>query len=237
MQSRIVVNSQEESLLSTHKVLRNTYFLLGLTMAFSAVVAYISMSLNLPYPNLIVLLVGFYGLLFVTNRLANSAWGILAAFAFTGFMGYTIGPILNMYVARGMEDLIMLAFAGTAIVFFACSAYVLTTKKDMSFLSTAIFSLFIVLLLGIVASFFFQIPALAVGISALFVVFSTMTILYETSNIIHGGETNYIRATVSIYVSIYNLFISLLRLLSIFSSDDYSALNLQTLLIRGVFLF
>ena len=220
MQSRIVVNSQEESLLSTHKVLRNTYFLLGLTMAFSAVVAYISMSLNLPYPNLIVLLVGFYGLLFVTNRLANSAWGILAAFAFTGFMGYTIGPILNMYVARGMEDLIMLAFAGTAIVFFACSAYVLTTKTDMSFLSTAIFSLFIVLLLGIVASFFFQIPALAVGISALFVVFSTMTILYETSNIIHGGETNYIRATVSIYVSIYNLFISLLRLLSIFSSDD-----------------
>ena len=220
MQSRIVVNSQEESLLSTHKVLRNTYFLLGLTMAFSAVVASISMSLNLPYPNLIVLLVGFYGLLFVTNRLANSAWGILAAFAFTGFMGYTIGPILNMYVARGMEDLIMLAFAGTAIVFFACSAYVLTTKKDMSFLSTAIFSLFIVLLLGIVASFFFQIPALAVGISALFVVFSTMTILYETSNIIHGGETNYIRATVSIYVSIYNLFISLLRLLSIFSSDD-----------------
>jgi len=220
MQSRIVVNSQEESLLSTHKVLRNTYFLLGLTMAFPAVVAYISMSLNLPYPNLIVLLVGFYGLLFVTNRLANSAWGILAAFAFTGFMGYTIGPILNMYVARGMEDLIMLAFAGTAIVFFACSAYVLTTKKDMSFLSTAIFSLFIVLLLGIVASFFFQIPALAVGISALFVVFSTMTILYETSNIIHGGETNYIRATVSIYVSIYNLFISLLRLLSIFSSDD-----------------
>ena len=220
MQSRIVVNSQEESLLSTHKVLRNTYFLLGLTMAFSAVVAYISMSLNLPYPNLIMLLVGFYGLLFVTNRLANSAWGILAAFAFTGFMGYTVGPILNMYVARGMEDLIMLAFAGTAIVFFACSAYVLTTKKDMSFLSTAIFSLFIVLLLGIVASFFFQIPALAVGISALFVVFSTMTILYETSNIIHGGETNYIRATVSIYVSIYNLFISLLRLLSIFSSDD-----------------
>ena len=151
MQSRIVVNSQEESLLSTHKVLRNTYFLLGLTMAFSAVVAYISMSLNLPYPNLIVLLVGFYGLLFVTNRLANSAWGILAAFAFTGFMGYTIGPILNMYVARGMEDLIMLAFAGTAIVFFACSAYVLTTKKDMVFPFYRNFLIIIVLLLGIVA--------------------------------------------------------------------------------------
>ena len=220
MQSRLIVESQEASLLSTHKVLRNTYFLLGLTMAFSAVVAYLSMALDLPYPNLIVLLVGFYGLLFLTNALANSAWGILSAFAFPGFLGYTIGPILNMYVARGMEDLIMLSFAGTAIVFFACSAYVITTKKDMSFLGSAIFALFIVLLLGIVASFFFQIPALAVGISALFVIFSTMTILYETSNIIHGGETNYIRATVSIYVSIYNLFLSLLRLLSIFSSRD-----------------
>ena len=194
MQSRLIVDAQKESLLSTHKVLRNTYFLLGLTMAFSAVVAFISMSLNLPYPNIIVLLVGFYGLLFLTNKLADRPAGILAAFAFTGFMGYTIGPILNMYVARGMEDLIMLAFAGTAIVFFACSAYVLTTKKDMSFLSSAMFALFIVL--------------------------STMTILYETSNIIHGGETNYIRATVNIYVSIYNLFLSLLRLLSIFSSDE-----------------
>ncbi|OOF69636.1 Bax inhibitor-1 family protein [Rodentibacter caecimuris] len=220
MQSRIIVNSRQESLLSTHKVLRNTYFLLGLTMAFSAVVAYVSMAMNLPYPNIFVLLVGFYGLLFATNKLANSPAGILAAFAFTGFMGYTIGPILNMYVANGMQDLIVLAFSGTALVFFSCSAYVLTTKKDMSFLSSAMFALFIVLLLGVVASFFFQMTALSVAISALFVVFSTMAILYETSNIIHGGETNYIRATVSIYVSIYNLFISLLRLLSIFSNND-----------------
>ncbi len=220
MQSGIIVNSREESLLHTHKVLRNTYFLLGLTMAFSAIVAYISMSLNLPYPNIIVLLVGFYGLLFLTYRLANSGAGILAAFAFTGFMGYTVGPILNTYIAYGMSDIIMLAFAGTALVFFACSAYVLTTKKDMSFLSSAMFALFIVLLLGVIASLFFQIPALSLAISALFVIFSTMTILYETSNIIHGGETNYIRATVSIYVAIYNLFLSLLRLLSIFSSDD-----------------
>ena len=220
MQSGIIVNSREESLLHTHKVLRNTYFLLGLTMAFSAIVAYISMSLNLPYPNIIVLLVGFYGLLFLTYRLANSGAGILAAFAFTGFMGYTVGPILNAYIAHGMSDIIMLAFAGTALVFFACSAYVLMTKKDMSFLSSAMFALFIVLLLGVIASLFFQIPALSLAISALFVIFSTMTILYETSNIIHGGETNYIRATVSIYVAIYNLFLSLLRLLSIFSSDD-----------------
>ncbi|EPE70174.1 Bax inhibitor-1 family protein, partial [Pasteurella multocida] len=110
--------------------------------------------------------------------------------------------------------------AGTAAVFFACSAYVLTTKKDMSFLSGTIFALFIVLLLGMVASFFFQSPMLYIAISGLFVVFSTLGILYETSNIIHGGETNYIRATVSIFVSLYNLFISLLNIFSILSNED-----------------
>jgi modulator of FtsH protease len=219
MQSRIIVDSREESLLSTHKVLRNTYFLLALTLAFSAVVAYVSMAMNLPRPGLIML-VGFYGLLFLTNALANSALGILSAFAFTGFLGYTVGPILNAYVSAGLGDAIVLALAGTAATFFACSAYVLTTKKDMSFLSGTILALFVVLLLGMVASFFFQFPALYVGISALFVIFSTMGILYETSNIIHGGETNYIRATVSLFVSIYNLFISLLNLLSFFSSRD-----------------
>ena len=123
-------------------------------------------------------------------------------------------------MSAGWGDAIVLAFAGTAATVFACSAYVLTTKKDMSFLSGTILALFVVLLLGMVASFFFQFPALYVGISALFVIFSTMGILYETSNIIHGGETNYIRATVSLFVSIYNLFISLLNLLSFFSSRD-----------------
>ena len=220
MQQRIIVNTQEESLLSTHKVLRNTYFLLALTLAFSAVVAFVSMSMNLPRPGLLVMLVGFYGLLFLTHSLANSALGIVAVFAFTGFLGYTIGPVLNMYVGAGLGDLVVLALAGTAAVFFACSAYVITTKKDMSFLSGTIFALFIVLLIGMVASFFFQMPALYVAISGLFVVFSTLAILYETSNIIHGGETNYIRATVGLYVSIYNLFISLLNLLSFFSSRD-----------------
>ncbi len=152
MQSRIIVDSREESLLSTHKVLRNTYFLLALTLAFSAVVAYVSMAMDLPRPGLIVLLVGFYGLLFLTNALANSGLGILAAFAFTGFLGYTIGPILNMYVSAGLGDAIVLALAGTAITFFACSAYVLTTKKDMSFLSGTMLALFVVLLVGMVAS-------------------------------------------------------------------------------------
>ncbi|MFC1137098.1 Bax inhibitor-1 family protein [Pasteurella multocida] len=220
MESRIVLDSRETSLLNTHKVLRNTYFLLGLTLAFSAVVAYISMSLNLPRPGLILMLAGFYGLLFLTYKLSNSGLGILSTFAFTGFLGYTLGPILNVYVIHGAGDIVVLALAGTAAVFFACSAYVLTTKKDMSFLSGTIFALFIVLLLGMVASFFFQSPMLYIAISGLFVVFSTLGILYETSNIIHGGETNYIRATISIFVSLYNLFISLLNIFSILSNED-----------------
>lgn len=221
-QSRIVFGGRDEStsLLQTHKVLRNTYFLLALTLTFSAVVAYISMSLGLPRPGIIVTLAGFYGLLFLTNSLANSGAGIIAAFAFTGFLGYTVGPILNMYVGAGLSDLVLLALGGTAAVFFACSAYVLTTQKDMSFLSGMMFTLFIVLLVGMIANIFLEMPALQVALSGLFVVFSSAAILFETSNIIHGGETNYIRATVSLFVSIYNLFISLLNLLTIFSRDE-----------------
>ena len=221
MQSRIIVDTREESasLLKTHKVLRNTYFLLALTLAFSAFVAYVSMSLNLPRPGLILMLAGFYGLLFLTHALANSALGILAAFAFTGFLGYTVGPLLNVYIGAGLGDLVVLALGGTAAVFFACSAYVLTTQKDMSFLSGMLFSLFIVLVIGTIASFFFNFSGLHVALSGLFVIFSSAAILYETSNIIHGGETNYIRATVSLFVSIYNLFISLLNLLSIFRDE------------------
>ncbi|HBO37939.1 MAG TPA: FtsH protease modulator YccA [Pasteurellaceae bacterium] len=221
MQSRIIVNSREESasLLKTHKVLRNTYFLLALTLAFAAIVAFVTMSLGLPRPGIILMLAGFYGLLFLTNSLANSSWGIVSTFAFTGFLGYTIGPILNVYIGAGLGDLVVLALGGTAVVFFACSAYVLTTQKDMSFLSGMLFALFIVLVVGMIASFFLQIPALYVAISGLFVIFSSAAILYETSNIIHGGETNYIRATVSLFVSIYNLFISLLNLLSILRDE------------------
>ncbi|MDY4478447.1 MAG: Bax inhibitor-1 family protein [[Pasteurella] aerogenes] len=220
MESRIIVDAGRESVLATNKVLRNTYFLLALTLTFSAIVAFIAMSLNLPRLHFVVLLVGFYGLLFLNNALANSGWGILSTFALTGFLGYSLGPILSHYVGAGLGDLVVLALAGTAAVFFACSAYVLTTKKDMSFLSGMMFALFVVLIVGMVASFFFNMPALYVAISALFIVFSTMGILYETSNIVHGGETNYIRATVSLYVSLYNLFISLLNLLGILNNND-----------------
>lgn len=220
MQDRLVSDVRSESLLSTHKVLRNTYFLLALTLAFSAVVAMVAMSLNLPRLPWWGMLVGFYGLLFLTNATANSALGLVSVFALTGFLGYSLGPILNRYIGAGLGDVVALAFGATAAVFFACSAYVLTTKKDMSFLSGMLMALFVVLLIGIVANIFLEMPALNLAISALFVIFSSAAILYGTSNIIHGGETNYIRATVDLYVSIYNLFVSLLNLLGIFNSDD-----------------
>ncbi|MCK8370991.1 FtsH protease modulator YccA [Erwinia amylovora] len=215
----IVSSTRASSLLSTHKVLRNTYFLLGLTLAFSAVTATLSTLFALPAPGFILMLAGFYGLMFLTYRLANSPGGILAAFAFTGFLGYCLGPVLNSFLSAGMGDVIGLALGGTAFVFFCCSAYVLTTRKDMSFLSGMLMAGFVVLLIAVVANLFLNIPALHMAISVLFVLFSTGAILWETSNIIHGGETNYIRATVSLYVSIYNLFVSLLSLLGMSRSS------------------
>ncbi|MEW5287804.1 MULTISPECIES: FtsH protease modulator YccA [Erwinia] len=210
---RIVTSTRQSALISTHKVLRNTYFLLGLTLAFSALTATLSTVFALPAPGFILMLVGFYGLMFLTYRLADSPAGILAAFAFTGFLGYCLGPMLNSLLSAGMGDVIGLALGGTALVFFCCSAYVLTTRKDMSFLGGMMMAGFVVLLVAVIANMFLHIPALHLAISVMFVLFSSGAILWETSNIIHGGETNYIRATVSLYVSVYNIFVSLLSIL------------------------
>lgn len=214
-----ITRESERSLVSTNKVLRNTYFLLGMTLGFSAITATISTVLALPSPGLILMLVGFYGLMFLTHKLANSASGILAAFAFTGFLGYCLGPILNKFLSAGMGDVIALALGGTALVFFCCSAWVLTTRKNMSFLSGTMMAGFVVLLVAVVANLFLQLPMLHLAISVMFILFSSAAILWETSNIIHGGETNYIRATVSLYVSLYNIFISLLSILGFTRND------------------
>ena len=202
-------------------VLRNTYGLLAMTLGFSGLVAYMAQQMNAAYPNVFVVLIGFYGLFFLTVKLRNSAWGLLSTFALTGFMGYTLGPILNRYLgmANGGE-VITAAFAMTALVFCGLSAYVLTTRKDMSFLSGFITAGFFVLLGATLVSIFFQISGLQLAISAGFVLFSSAAILYQTSEIIHGGERNYIMATISLYVSIYNLFVSLLQLFGIMGSDD-----------------
>lgn len=202
------------------KLFRNTYSLLAMTMAFSAFVALMSMSLNLPHPGLIITLVGFYGLLFAISKFRNSGTGLVLTFALTGFMGYTLGPILNVYLSLpNGGQLVSMALGMTALVFFGLSAYAIITRKDFSFLSGFILAGFIVLLCAIVASFFIQISGLQLAISAGFVLFSSAVILYQTSAIIHGGEDNYIMATVTLFVSIYNLFLSLLQLLGVFSND------------------
>ena len=211
---RIVSSSHDRtSLLSTHKVLRNTYFLLSLTLAFSAITATASTVLMLPSPGLILTLVGMYGLMFLTYKTVNKPTGIISAFAFTGFLGYILGPILNTYLSAGMGDVIAMALGGTALVFFCCSAYVLTTLGGM------LMAGIVVVLIGMVANIFLQLPALHLAISAVFILISSGAILFETSNIIHGGETNYIRATVSLYVSLYNIFVSLLSILGFASRD------------------
>ncbi|GLQ70769.1 Bax inhibitor-1/YccA family protein [Vibrio penaeicida] len=220
MNGPIVSNSRHtESLIQTNKVLRNTYFLLSLTLLWSAGVAGVSMAMNLPHPGIIITLVGFYGLLFLTEKNKNNSMGLVFTFLFTGFMGYTLGPILNAYIGAGMGEAIVTALGGTALAFIGASAYAMTTKRDLSMLGGLMLSLFVVLIGGMIASFFFQSPILSLALSSLFIVFSTMAILMTTQGIIRGGETNYISATVTLYVSIYNIFISLLSILGIMNDD------------------
>lgn len=216
------INRTAESVLATNKVLRNTYLLLGMTFLFSAFTAYMSFVVGTRVLNPIIFIVGVYGLMFLTHALRNSPWGLVSVFAFTGFMGYALGPVINACIAHYSNgpQLIATAFGGTGIIFFTLSAYVLSSRKDFSYLGGFLFAAMMVALLAMIAGIFFQIPALQLVISAAFVLISSGLILFQTSEIINGGETNYISATVSLFVSIYNLFISLLNLLSAFSGRD-----------------
>ncbi|MCB1731868.1 MAG: Bax inhibitor-1/YccA family protein [Pseudomonadales bacterium] len=210
-----------ESVIGTNKVLKNTYMLLGLTLLFSAVTAGISMAVGLGQgAALILMLVGF-GLLFVVNRTADSSKGLLAIFAFTGVMGASIGPMLNFYLAMpNGPALVMQALGGTAVVFFGLSAYALTTRKDFSYMGGFLMVGLLVAVVAMIANIFLAIPALSLTISAAVVMIMSGLILFDTSRIINGGETNYIRATVSLYLNIYNLFIHLLHLLTAMGGDD-----------------
>lgn len=211
---------RETSVFATNKVVRNTYILLSMTLAFSAVVAAFSVALGLPHPGLILTLVGYFGLLFLTTKLRNSAGGIVAVFALTGFMGYTLGPILSYYLSLPNGSLIVMqAMGGTAAIFLGLSGYALTTRKDFSFMGAFLMAGILVAFLAGLGAIFFQIPALSLAVSAMFVLLMCGLILFETSNIIRGGETNYVMATVTLYVAIYNLFTSLLHLLGVFNSD------------------
>lgn len=212
--------ARERSVLATNKVIRNTYTLLSMTLLFAAVTAGASMALNLPHPGLIITLVGYFGLLFATTKLRNSSWGILSVFALTGFMGYTLGPILNAYLAlpNGGQT-VMTAFVLTGAIFLGLSGYALTTRKDFSFMGGFLAVGILVAFLAGLGAVFFSIPALSLTVSAAFVLLMSGLILYETSNIIHGGETNYIMATVTLFVSLFNLFTSLLHLLGFMNND------------------
>ena len=213
--------------IAVNRVLRNTYALLAMTLLFSAATAGLSILFNWPYPGLILTLVGYFGLLFLTHRFRDSGWGIACVFALTGFMGITLGPIINAYLsyAANGPQLVATAFGLTGAIFLGLSAYVLTTGRDFSFmggmLMTGILVAFLTGLgLVIAGSFGVEVSGFMLGISALFVLLMCGLILWQTSAIIHGGETNYIMATVTLYVSLYNLFTSLLHLLTAFAGDE-----------------
>lgn len=220
MQERVLLpNQYADNAVSVNKVLKNTYLLLSMTLAFSAFTAFLSRDFG-PM-NMWLMIGGTYGLLFLTHALANSVWGLAAVFGFTGFLGFSIGPLLNMLMktANG-ADIVSQALGGTAIIFLALSGYTLVSRKNFAFLQGFLFAGSIVLLIAMVAGIFLKMPALHLAINAGFMLFASAMILFETSAIIHGGERNYIRATVSLFVSIYNLFMSLLNLLMAFSGGD-----------------
>lgn len=209
------------SAVATNKVLRNTYALLAMTLLFSAATATVSMALNLPHPGLLITLAGYFGLLFAVTKLRNSAWGLVCVFALTGFMGMTLGPILNAYLSMpGGGSIVATAMGGTGIVFLGLSAYALQSRRDFSFMGGFLIVGILVGFLAALAAIFFEMPALALTVSTMFVLLMSGLILYETSNIIHGGETNYIMATVTLYVAIFNLFTSLLHLLGAMGGQE-----------------
>ena len=222
MEQRYQVVTARPSVLATNKVLRNTYALLSLTLLFSALTAYVSIAFNLPHPGLMITLVGYFGLLFLTHKLRNSAWGLVSIFALTGFMGLTLGPLVNLVTqtfSNGTE-LVMMALAGTGVIFLALSGFALTTKRDFSGMTKFLTVGILVAFLAGIGAFVFQIPALALAVSAMFMLLMCGLILWQTQAIMNGGETNYILATVTLYVSIYNLFSSLLHLLAFFTGED-----------------
>ncbi len=210
-----------ESALSTNKVLKNTYMLLGMTLLFSALTAGLSMAVGIGHGTALVLMLVGFGLLFVVHKTADSSKGLLAIFAFTGVMGASIGPMLNHYLALpNGPQLVLQALGGTALVFFGLSAYALSTRKDFSYMGGFLMVGLLVAVVAMIANIFLNIPALSLTISAAVVMIMSALILFDTSRIVNGGETNYIRATVSLYLSIYNLFIHLLSLLGALSGDD-----------------
>ncbi|HSH26902.1 MAG TPA: Bax inhibitor-1/YccA family protein [Wenzhouxiangella sp.] len=207
---------------NARRVLRNTWNLLSLTLLFSAGVAWLSMANNWPHPGLVITLVGYFGLLFATQALRNSAWGILTTFALTGFMGLTIGPIINAYTTMfsNGDQIVIAAMGTTGVAFVGLSGFAMVTKKDFSFMGPMLFVGILVAFVASLVAVFFNMPALSLAVSAMFALLMCGLILFQTQQIVRGGETNYIMATVTLFVSIYNLFLSLLQLFGFFFGEE-----------------
>ncbi|MCY4364278.1 MAG: Bax inhibitor-1/YccA family protein [Gammaproteobacteria bacterium] len=222
MNQQYAVARPAPSVLATNKLIRNTYILLSMTLLFSALMAGVSIAMNLPHMGLLITLGGYFGLLYLTSALRNSIWGLAAIFGLTGFMGLTLGPFINAYVQffSNGGQLVMLALGGTGVIFLGLSGYALTTRKDFSFMGGFLMvGILVAFLLGICAAIF-SMPFMALAVSAIFILLMSGLILYQTSEMIHGGETNYIMATITLYVAIYNLFTSLLHILAMFAGQE-----------------
>ena len=218
------VNMAQPELMHTvevKRVLRNTYALLAMTLLFSAIVASASVAYRLPAPGMILTLAGYFGLLFAIHKMQNSAWALPVVFALTGFMGYTLGPLLTHSLALpGGAQTVSLALAATGATFLSLSAYVLLTRRDFSFMGGFLFCGMVIALIAGIAAMVFEIAALGLAVSAMVALLSAGLILFETSRIVNGGENNYVLATVGLYVSVFNLFTSLLSLFGIGGSGD-----------------
>jgi modulator of FtsH protease len=211
----------QQSAISTNKVLKNTYLLLSMTLLFSAVTAGISMALALPPMTYIIsVAVAMIAGIFVLPRTANSAAGIGVIFLITGALGLGLGPLLSMYLElpKGPE-IVGTAMGGTGVIFLALSGYALTSKRDFSFMGGFLFAGFMVVLIAALANIFLAIPALSLAISAAIIMLMSGFILFDTSRIINGGETNYIMATFGLYLSLFNIFVNLLHLLGVMSDE------------------
>jgi modulator of FtsH protease len=215
------VSGTQYAVLATNKLIRNTYLLLSMTLLFSAAIAAFAVVTQAPLLPWWMVLIGYFGLLFTTQALRNSALGLVAIFALTGFMGYTLGPILSLYLSLpNGHQIVATAMGGTGVIFLGLSAYALTSRKDFSFIGGFLMVGILVAFLAGLGAMLFQIPALSLAVSAMFILLMSGFILYQTSAMIHGGEDNYIIATIGLYVSIYNLFVSLLQILGVLGSDD-----------------
>lgn len=203
------------SAIEINKVLRSTYALLAMTLLWSAVTASVAVAMDAPYLGFITLIV-FFGLLYAVHKTANSGWGLVWTFALTGFMGFSMAPLLGAVLSLADGGALVAQSLGiTAVAFFGLSIYVVSTKKDFSFLAGFIVVGFIVIIALWVVSFFYFSTLFAQVMAGICILFGTAWILWQTSAVVRGEETNYIRATIGIYVGLYNIFTSLLLLFGI----------------------